>query len=505
MLKNEDDIWKIFVHDIFQVNQWPNECKTFVMKIYQNDLTYVSENYSKIIKSGYLDSFECFFVVVALSNDTKMIDFLMKICPLNINYVLERNNIKSYSYLMIACYYNPNIDIITHMVNKYQANVKYKNRNGEDCLSMGCQSKNLLTVKYLVEKYYIVAQTYYIFSNGMDNYYGGNVNISLCTDEILKYLFSRELYREKCNMMIKKLSYDDLFRIVTLFKNDYILLNYLLKACYRNMYYIPDSTLKVIKTINPLMLNTEVRSKANIEHPAIIKFSEFTKLVDSLPHILHEDIGNSLLETLPKKKIKREKLLYKIERLEDETDQCIDKIEKIKETDQCIDYTNQSQLLFKINGVNFFAHRNIVYNSIIFLKNIIDSADFREPIEIDFVIQPHVINQYIHSCYTNHFNINNILPCDFISFIKFIDRFPTKILSIDKLEQQIIDYMDDHSMDYHEIKEFTIRYELKFMYLHIHNDKYKKIESNKFLQSLFELCDDDISKKNILDIFSACM
>ncbi len=67
-------------------------------------------------------------------------------------------------------------------------------------------------------------------------------------------------------------------------------------------------------------------------------------------------------------------------------------------------------------------------------------------------------------------------------FVKFIDQYPTNILSIDILESQIIDYYDNNKIEYDEfMRKICIKYQLKNMYIHIHN------KDLKLLSRFFEL------------------
>ncbi len=81
-----------------------------------------------------------------------------------------------------------------------------------------------------------------------------------------------------------------------------------------------------------------------------------------------------------------------------------------------------------------------------------------------------MINMYIETCYTHNFNINEINSCDLISFLKFIDQYPSDYLSIDIIENQLVNYLKIHSIkpnDY--IIKISLRYKLKVMYIFIHN------------------------------------
>ena len=65
------------------------------------------------------------------------------------------------------------------------------------------------------------------------------------------------------------------------------------------------------------------------------------------------------------------------------------------------------------------------------------------------------------------FNINCIKPDDLISFLKFIDQYPSKILSIDKIENELVIFMNKYKIDSNDyIKNIASRYRLKYLYLY---------------------------------------
>ena len=94
-----------------------------------------------------------------------------------------------------------------------------------------------------------------------------------------------------------------------------------------------------------------------------------------------------------------------------------------------------------------------------------------EPIVLTSSVPKYVINLYIDSCYENKFDINNVLPKDFVNFLNFIDKYPTNVLSIDLLENQLIDYIRKfNNLHDHVIDAFIVKYQLKYLYLSLNNN-----------------------------------
>jgi len=134
------------------------------------------------------------------------------------------------------------------------------------------------------------------------------------------------------------------------------------------------------------------------------------------------------------------------------------------------DYRQQSQPLFKHNNEIYYGHRDTVYNSIICLNAIKECADFNDLIVLEGTLPYYLVNMYIKSCYGNTLDINKINPSDIIQFIRFIDQYPTTILSIDRLEFEIIEYYKTNKIKYDDyMKDICKRYKLECMCLDIHN------------------------------------
>jgi len=147
------------------------------------------------------------------------------------------------------------------------------------------------------------------------------------------------------------------------------------------------------------------------------------------------------------------------------------------EEDTRVDYRQPSLSLFKHNGEIYHGYRDIVYKAIYCLNEIKDCADFNELIVLEGSLPPDLINMYIDSCYSHKFNFKKIQPNDIKKFIRFIDQYPTTVLSIDRLEKTIIDSFTENNISYNDsettaassLKDICIKYKLKCMYLDIHN------------------------------------
>ena len=141
---------------------------------------------------------------------------------------------------------------------------------------------------------------------------------------------------------------------------------------------------KIILDINPLLVHGHILDQFNIKHPIHDSFKNFTSHVDKLDYEIWINEKKSHFNN------------------------CI----KIQEID--MDFTEQSELLFHCNGIDYYGYKKIVYNQILFLKEIIDIADFSDKIILNPRIQvdKYIMNMYIGSTYTNKIDLDKIKTSD---------------------------------------------------------------------------------------------
>ena len=146
------------------------------------------------------------------------------------------------------------------------------------------------------------------------------------------------------------------------------------------------------------------------------------------------------------------------------------------------DFRYESSPLFWHNNILYHGNRDIVYNSILFLKESSEYLDFKDVFTLSGSLDYYLINMYIESCYSGTINLIMVGPSDIMQFLRFIDQYPTESLSINKLELDIVDYFDNLLKDKTEDKinnntfdsELEVmceKYKLKCLYLFIHNEK----------------------------------
>ena len=138
-------------------------------------------------------------------------------------------------------------------------------------------------------------------------------------------------------------------------------------------------------------------------------------------------------------------------------------------------YDKSSQFkkpLFKHNGKTYYGHKKIVLGSMVQFKNIIDILLMTSDtlFELKGSLPEYLINMYIESCYSDVIDFARILSNDFIEFIKFVDLYPTNILSVEKLEMEIVKYCKINIFDHSQLEELCDRHGLKHLHLFLHKN-----------------------------------
>ncbi len=383
--------------------------------------------------------YNCFGYTCMNNTNLNVIKYLTKYFKNEINKI----NINNDSYLTLACWGNKNLEIIKYLINELKMNINHKNINGFNCLMMAYRHNNLEIIKYLLNEHQMDVNANSDFP----------ILKYICQENndfvnIIEYLInvkniSINLYGVTLNKFKKFIKTID----------NYNIFNNLLELGKHEYNNLPVETF--ISDINPLLFNKNNIVFFDIENPYEKTFSTFVKYVDQLKNKI------PLSFDLQKLKKTQENNIHPSVNIESENTILIN------------DFSKHSELLFKHENINYYGNRNIVYNSIIFFKQIIDIADFSDDIILTCTVPKYIINLYILTTYTNKFNIHLIKPCDILQFLKFIDQYPTIDLSIELLERDIIEYFDTYRIDYDDYTKVLCRkYQLKIMYLQIHNNKF---------------------------------
>jgi hypothetical protein len=453
MYNNEKKIWD-FVHYFFvshDHHEYSDKDRLFIISLYYNDIQYLKNNYESISNNISIQQ-QIFLFASAFCNDVASIKLLVDAFHINSNTCCKYG----YNCLLLACETNNSLSVIKYLIEELYMDFNCENNIGQNCLIAACRgNSNPAIIKYLIESeemFIDIAVKDSTGRNCFDATFVENKNFV----EIATYLIENTCVK----LSLTFVSFEQFEQLIPNIKKNRDRLNELLTMSI-NAYprkrgfeeYRPKSHeeeledyLNVIRHLNPLMLNHNIRYHADIENPFDSKFSVFCKYVDALQYKCNVQ-GNN-----------RHDCNWYDEKNSISIDQ--------------FDYRQKPELLFMHNAECFYGIKDIVYNSILYLKEIKEIANFDDTIILTGTLPSYIINLYIHSCYTSRFNINNVKLCDITQFLNFVDMYPTINVSIEKLEMNIIAYFDKNDLEYDEyIKSICKRYQLKTLYLHMHNKK----------------------------------
>ena len=377
--------------------------------------------------------------------------------PYVIKYLAEDLNIDTdvinndgSNVFMLACQTNKNVDVIKYLAEDLRLDTNGIDNDGYNAFMLACKrNENIDVIKYLVDDLQIdINNTSDIGYSGLDLAFEHSDNLN-----IVKYLV------ENTNCVISKLPEDlDRFEeIMVVLSNNYRKINKLLRmgvykyeGDYDNDGYSEDyrHTMKnILNKFNLIMLDEKLY-EFDIKNPFKENFGIFAEMVDKT------------IEPIHNKRMKNNNTLIRSSSL--------------TELDIEIDFAKQTDVLFKFNNNCYYGHKEIVYKSIPVLSNLLDNYDCKEPIELEMNLPKYVMNLYIGSCYSGSFGKRKIESKDTLNFVKLIDRYPTTILTVDKFEYEIIEYLKKNSIrSDNYIKGLCERYKMKYLYIHLHNEKYE--------------------------------
>ena len=442
-----EDIWcELLESEYVSVDdKYDDDHKTLIIKIYENDIEYVKDrwinNGQPIVSTLYQEDritdtikrHEC-FLIACLHSDLTLIEYIIKIFDIDIKYA-NKNNI---NVLRCACA-NQNLSVIKFLVEN-GCDVSLTDSDGFDCLSIACTFNTIDVVKYLIN------QSQEININKTNKY--GQTYLSLAAmhndyfAEIITYLIENTNIKLTLNHII----FVDYAVFVPLVTN-YYKLNELLRLGLEE--YPKNDMIPLIRAINPFLLYSEFYWYADCSPFRDYEFNDFYNRINKL-NIPIPIQHNGYLPTF-----------YREHNPKDNPE------------DNIHDFTNNNvQVLFKNNGIDYYGYRTIVYGQILIFNEIKDTGNFDDPVVLEPPIPRYLMNMYIQSTHTNRFDTDRIISSDFVQFIKFIDKYPTRILSMEQLEYALIDHITKHGIDSDNyLESMCIRYKLKYMYAHIHNLK----------------------------------
>ena len=384
--------------------------------------------------------------------------------PLN-DVTMTQNN-KS---LRFACMYNKNLDVVKYLVQTIGANPLDLDDNEDNCLTAGCWTNDSLEIiKYLIND---LKMDINHKDKIKDNCFVAacmNVVPSLC---IIKYLITETdvdvncinkrnksglhylrdnlildflINNEKINI---KLNGMDVPRVQHIFQNlnDYNKINHLIPCGIS--YYGKNVIQGIVKELNPFVLTESNKRILKINPFAEKSYDQCVELLDKLKQKV----------TIPPLSCKKKRQIIGKNVLND--------------------FTQPPELLFTHNNEKYYGHREIVYQTMYHFKNMKEKERSNKNHILDGSSSPlprDIVVIYIKSLYTGSIDFEPVPEQHFIPFLKFIEHYSSSNCSIDQLEKNIVKYIDMRKeIEYCEyLKYICNKYQLKSMYLSMHNRKY---------------------------------
>lgn len=517
--------------------------KLFIQKIHHGDMKYLRDNYQYISsksKQNIIFLFTCcitddilildfiiniFAIDVHLQSRFKR-NCLMFACHYNINlcvikhliehYLIDinQNNNNNNNCLTIACKYNPNWRIIDYLLNQIKMDINHLTKRKNNCLTVACTRNTLEIIQYLIghkdgktlldhvtltnknclmyacQFNKLDCVKYLIEENLIDPHTVLNnetcLRCAYLNDDplIAKYLIDHTNLFDHHTNNLRGIGFDKFKNIAILIKN-YGKLNKFLKMGLAR-YTLREIKNFIDSSLNPLILNNETNRLYNIHDPfKEIDFNRFKQHVDCLDNetltsmsFYNDGVLNrhySIINPVAEPEVGPESEVVRANPTRDPDEIIITK----QEIATLIDFS-KNELLFEHNNIRYHGDRDVVYDSIIFLKDINSICDFTDDIVLEGVMPKYAVNLYIQTIYGRPFDINEIKIPDIFNFIRFIDQYPSTQLSIDLFERFIVRYFNDNNIEYNDMmKDIALKYKLRILYLHIHIKSAEKISVDK--------------------------
>jgi hypothetical protein len=506
------------------------DCKSddeniIAIKIYQNDIDYLSKHYDEVNNNRYFFAIAC-----AFSENIDVIKFIFErsieylTCAFKLgrygSHYLGSGETK-YSYIELACLFNQNIQIIKYLIEEcgLVSTRPYLINNCLRCASL--YNPKLEVIKYFIEDKNIDPLI-------IDNYHRDNCITLACWKNpsikipiyYCKNYASNINYREKvgrnCFDLILERNVFSINDVITFLSS--INIKYIDKEFLKNlsitkygqildaMLFNPEKNykliLKIIKSVphglnhdltnalikmseNYIIFDKEICDKMQIIHPVFNEFVNYNNFVNqiddceyyiALPGIasnisnqisLNGDLNNCNRNPYHRSDVSDPipNLSNPISDPDPDSDSDMDR--------SIIDYTKNHKPLFKCNKRCYYGNQKKAYRSMLLFNDMADTVDFSELFELNIDAPKYVINLYVHSLHGYSIDINIIKPKDIESFVRLIDQYSTINLSIPKMELMFVTYfINNNIIPSDQIKCMCDRYKLKYMYMWIHNCKY---------------------------------
>ena len=431
----------------------------------------------KINYSMYLSipGVENCLIEACISNpNLSVIKYFIDHCKISVNSVS-----KNLENPVMASLNNLNGEIFRYFVEESRCDINHLDRDGNNVLINAIRNNDLYLVKYLVAHGAIIPEpkTRRWDWHGLKLSYQKHEHENF--DKIITFIvdrFSADQYVAQCPNWYEKIHKLTNYEIVNAIMSVSIKKDIKNNIEWSERGYDSEWTLShYYKELNPLLINEPnfklltSRTK-NIINPLIMKFDDYCRKVDELKCI----VPFEELIKINNQGIDREQIIDQnvnvLDQNVDALDQNLDALDKYENENV---NKNESEFLFSNNGIKYYGNRSIVYGSMHLFDGIEQNIDYTD-LELNGQYLPeYIVKQWISSCKTGQIEMDHIQFKDMIPFLKFIDQYPTKTVTISLLEGEIMNFFNKSKIIlwYNDlfIKNIIVRYRLKLMYLEMHN------------------------------------
>ncbi len=469
-----------YLIDVMKMNPLETDCygmNSLLIACFGNNTLEIIKYLAGLTKKFHIEDDNgenCLIVACYQNQNLETLKYLIDNLNLDINH-LDQN---SESCLVRLCEKCPDIKIIKYMIENFGADPLDKDIDGNNCLGILLGNKNIES-KFEIAKYMIEIQGIDVMSmnNRNDNYLHMLCDNQKPCLETIKYFVSiipRLCYQHnndsrKCTDYLKYYGSGNHKNIIEYFvkigvigledmgySNAKIILEHNKhKHKELKIYFTEhkinracDNDLLKIYT-NPLIFNKYKQQLIGFSDPMILPYSELCKLVDEL--------NINVQFNIPKKVVWAK---------------------NHNGFDSNNKKNNDYGPLFSHNGKIFLGRRSDVYRKMTLFNDneSIKCINFSNEFVLEGSLPDYLVNFYINTFYASKYNLSKVNSCDFYKFIKFIDQYPNKVLSIENMINQLITYLQKYgkmidSSDWNSLKYIFEKYKIKELYMCIHNVK----------------------------------
>jgi hypothetical protein len=326
MANMSDAIWRNLIKASLVSAQHESDQKTFIIKLYQNDLEHVINNHHLFEKS-FLN--EC-FLVACYNSRLDVIKYLVNELKIDIASMCLPKKRSEYcgnygsNCFTLACLHNSCVDVIRYLAKELKINIKHTDNDGDNGFTLACyNNSNVDVIRYLVDELKMdTNHTNRCDNNGFTLACLGNFNLNVIrylVDELKMDTNHTNNFDSNGFMMAQwnnlnvihylsdhtniKQILGCLAHMDTYFKvmiksyaktvSNYTRFNELLEIGITK--YSEHDMRLLLLTINPMLLNGVIIKNFGLINPFDRKFKEFVKTFDKLSSGIKLCYANSVM------------------------------------------------------------------------------------------------------------------------------------------------------------------------------------------------------------------